>query len=142
MLQLGRMRQVITPRLRSTTRSTGHHGSGQGPLLGLPSCSLPPSNFRQTSFLSTKSKSQDMSDHPRYIIGFKDSATEADIERYAKDLNSNGGSVTNEFYKNGGILKAFAGHVPASFLSSLQAQSLQSDSIIDYIEPDGIVTTQ
>ncbi|KAI0081906.1 hypothetical protein K474DRAFT_1703383 [Panus rudis PR-1116 ss-1] len=75
-----------------------------------------------------------------FIVGFKDSATPEEIQRYKSDISKNGGSIEVDNF--GDILKAFTAAIPAEYLQNLQAQSLQGDSPIAYIEPDGIVTTQ
>ncbi|KAF8342120.1 uncharacterized protein EI90DRAFT_3032186 [Cantharellus anzutake] len=70
----------------------------------------------------------------KFIVVFKDSATKEEIEQYAEKVNNNGGEVTNRY---DGVLNGFAAK-----LTPQLASSFQGDSIIDYIEPDGIVTTQ
>ncbi|KAJ3484721.1 hypothetical protein NLI96_g5450 [Meripilus lineatus] len=70
----------------------------------------------------------------RYIVVFKDSATPEQIEQYANDVHKNGGAVLNRYDS---VLKGFAATIPQSFL-----QSLQGSDLIDYVEPDGVVTTQ
>ncbi|KAF8070181.1 protease propeptide/inhibitor [Lyophyllum atratum] len=69
----------------------------------------------------------------RYIVVFKDNATQEQINAYANNVDSNGGTVMNRYSD---ALKGFAAVIPEQFL-----QSLQGDDIIDYIEPDGVVTT-
>ncbi|GLB37106.1 putative proteinase A inhibitor 1 [Lyophyllum shimeji] len=69
----------------------------------------------------------------KYIVVFKEHATQDQIDEYANKVNTSGGSVTNR-YDN--VLKGFAAAIPDTFL-----QSLQGEDIIDYIEPDGVVTT-
>ncbi|KAF8637049.1 hypothetical protein AX16_010904 [Volvariella volvacea WC 439] len=71
----------------------------------------------------------------RYIVVFKDSATEAQIQEYVNRVNNSGGAVSHTYDVPG--LKGFAATIPDSFL-----ENLQSDSVIDYVEPDQIVTTQ
>ncbi|RDB16741.1 Serine proteinase inhibitor IA-2 [Hypsizygus marmoreus] len=70
----------------------------------------------------------------KYIVVFKDSATTEQIDQYVEKVNSNGGEVANRY---DAVLKGFAATIPDHFLASLQG-----DDIIDYIEPDSIVTTQ
>jgi predicted enzyme related to lactoylglutathione lyase len=75
-----------------------------------------------------------MSTIGKYIVVFKESASVDDIKRYMDRVNAEGGSVTNVYDT---VLKGFAATIPDSFL-----QNLQGDDLIDYIEPDGVVTTQ
>ncbi|KAH8083775.1 protease propeptide/inhibitor [Cristinia sonorae] len=74
----------------------------------------------------------------KYIVMFKDSATEADIQKYAQDIGSNGGAIHNTYDS---VVKGFSASIPEAYFQTLQA-SLGSNSPIDIIEPDGIVTTQ
>ncbi|KAG6907657.1 hypothetical protein DXG01_007861 [Tephrocybe rancida] len=95
------------------------------------------------------------SQHQKYIVVFKDTVTKEEVEKYAKEINENGGEVTNRYDS---VLNGFAAHVPDSFF-----QSFKGDDAIDYIgafpattdqeeseligvtiytEPDGVVTTQ
>ncbi|KAF5320931.1 hypothetical protein D9619_001802 [Psilocybe cf. subviscida] len=73
--------------------------------------------------------------HPKYIVVFKDEATPQQVEQYVKDVNNNGGHVSQRY--DGGILNGFAASIPDSFLSHLQ-----SSDAVAYIELDGVVTTQ
>ncbi|KAG8863559.1 hypothetical protein FRB96_008299 [Tulasnella sp. 330] len=70
----------------------------------------------------------------RYIVVFKNTATKDQIDNYEAKVNSSGGEVTRRFDTG---MNGFAAMIPDSFLTKLQA-----DSIIDFIEPDSIVTTQ
>ncbi|ETW81079.1 peptidase inhibitor I9 [Heterobasidion irregulare TC 32-1] len=72
----------------------------------------------------------------KYIVVFKPSTSEDVINRQADDLAANGGTVHSRYDS---VLKGFSATIPDAYLQSLTA--LQGD-IIDYIEPDGIVTTQ
>ncbi|EIW63528.1 protease propeptide/inhibitor [Trametes versicolor FP-101664 SS1] len=72
----------------------------------------------------------------KYIVVFKDHVTQSEIDKYASQVNSNGGEVQQRYDS---VLKGFSATIPDQFLTQLQ--SLQSDTI-DYIEPDSIVTTQ
>ncbi|KAG8983126.1 hypothetical protein FRB90_006293 [Tulasnella sp. 427] len=75
-----------------------------------------------------------MSSIGKFIVVFKESATQEQINEYAEQVNSNGGKVTNHY---GTVLKGFAAELTES-----QFQNFQGNDIIDYIEPDGVVTTQ
>jgi len=70
----------------------------------------------------------------RYIVVFKDTATPAEVNQYANEVANNGGTV---FHRYDAVLNGFSAAIPDHFLSFLQASD-----IIEYIEPDGIVTTQ
>ncbi|TFY81758.1 hypothetical protein EWM64_g2252 [Hericium alpestre] len=73
----------------------------------------------------------------RYIVVFKKTASDADVQKYVKDVTSNGGTIHNEYTS---VMKGFSAQIPDSFLQTLQS-NLQ-DGPIDYIEPDSIVHTQ
>lgn len=72
--------------------------------------------------------------HQKYIVVFKKSASKDQIQKYKDDLATNGGTVTHDY---GSTLNGFAAEIPDSFVSQLQP-----NDVIDYIEPDGVVTTQ
>ncbi|TIB74045.1 hypothetical protein E3Q22_00877 [Wallemia mellicola] len=71
--------------------------------------------------------------HERYIVVFKDSASDAEIKNYAQEVESGGGKIVHH-YNPDGIMKSFAGHIPQNVYTSLSAQSGQSP--IDFIEKD------
>ncbi|KAG5342957.1 hypothetical protein J132_05631 [Termitomyces sp. J132] len=68
-----------------------------------------------------------MSDNPKYIVVFKKNVTKEQIDKYADEVNNNGGKVTNVYES---VLNGFAAHLPDSYF-----QSLQADDVIDYIGP-------
>ncbi|KAJ7096327.1 hypothetical protein C8R44DRAFT_812735 [Mycena epipterygia] len=75
----------------------------------------------------------------KYIVVFKAGASEEAIKQLTETVQSDGGEVTQTYDT---LMKGFAAKLdPATFakFTSLQADA---DSIIDYIEPDGVVTTQ
>ncbi|KAH9847131.1 protease propeptide/inhibitor [Lenzites betulinus] len=72
----------------------------------------------------------------RYIVVFKDHVPLTEIDKYAGQVNANGGEVAQRYDT---VIKGFSATIPEQFL--VQLQSLQSDTI-DYIEPDSTVTTQ
>ncbi|KAJ2914973.1 hypothetical protein MD484_g5456, partial [Candolleomyces efflorescens] len=78
-----------------------------------------------------------MSDTGKFIVVFKEGVTSAQIDKYASELNQAGGDVKDRFDQGAGILNGFSATIPASFLGNLQG-----DDLVDYIEPDGVVTTQ
>ncbi|CDO75682.1 hypothetical protein BN946_scf184941.g35 [Trametes cinnabarina] len=63
----------------------------------------------------------------RYIVVFKDHVPQSEIDKYANEVNANGGEVAQR-YDN--VLKGFSATIPEAYLQRLQ--SFQ-DSIIDYI---------
>jgi len=69
-----------------------------------------------------------------YIVVFKDTATDDQINKYANEVNTSGGQVNHRYDS---VMKGFSAKI-----SDQHLQSLQGDDIIDYIEPDGVVTTQ
>ncbi|KAI5120293.1 hypothetical protein M0805_005799 [Coniferiporia weirii] len=71
-----------------------------------------------------------------FIVVFKDGVTSEQIEKYAEEVNSNGGQVYRRFDT---LLNGFAATIPEQLLT--QFSSLQG-SVVDYIEPDQVVTTQ
>ncbi|KAI0769792.1 hypothetical protein BD413DRAFT_613804 [Trametes elegans] len=71
-----------------------------------------------------------------FIVVFKDGVSQAEIDKFANDVNENGGQVKNRYDS---VLRGFSAAIPESFL--LRLQSFQG-SVIDYIEPDSTVTTQ
>ncbi|KAG6878477.1 hypothetical protein C0992_008102 [Termitomyces sp. T32_za158] len=66
-----------------------------------------------------------MSDQPRYIIVFKPNVTKEQVDKYAEEVDSNGGKVTNRYDS---VLNGFAAHLPNTYF-----QNLQGDDAIDYI---------
>ncbi|KAG8882783.1 hypothetical protein FRB99_004637 [Tulasnella sp. 403] len=77
-----------------------------------------------------------MSDTGKYIVVFKEHVSKDQVQEYARQIDNNGGEVTQHY----DILNGFAAKIPDAHLSNLQ--SLQGNDIIDYIEPDQVVTTQ
>ncbi|KAF9452377.1 hypothetical protein P691DRAFT_756492 [Macrolepiota fuliginosa MF-IS2] len=69
----------------------------------------------------------------RYIIVFKDKATRAEIEQFIDHLIAEG--KIHAHYD--ALFKGFSASVPDNLVSLFAV-----DRIIDFIEPDGIVTTQ
>jgi hypothetical protein len=72
-----------------------------------------------------------------YIVVFKDSATTDEIEKQIEMINNTGGKILVRYST---ILKGFTATLTPESLSSLQ--SLVGDGIIEYIEPDSVVTIQ
>ncbi|EPQ57448.1 hypothetical protein GLOTRDRAFT_127803 [Gloeophyllum trabeum ATCC 11539] len=73
----------------------------------------------------------------KYIVVFKQDATQEDIDKCTNELTAAGGEVKDRYDT---IMKGFSATIPATFL--LQLQNLQNNGPIDYIEPDSTVTTQ
>ncbi|KAI0254102.1 hypothetical protein BJV78DRAFT_1280494 [Lactifluus subvellereus] len=76
----------------------------------------------------------------RYIVVFKNTASQEVIDTQAEAVNENGGSVKNRF--NSIVMRGFAAEIPDTYLLTLQSNLGQDDSQIAYIEPDQVVTTQ
>ncbi|KAF9452378.1 hypothetical protein P691DRAFT_756493 [Macrolepiota fuliginosa MF-IS2] len=71
---------------------------------------------------------------PKFIVSLQDGA---DYDKVTKDIENNGGTITNDFRP---LLNAFAADIPESYLTSLK--SLVGGDTIKNLEPDGVVTTQ
>jgi len=76
-----------------------------------------------------------MSSSAKFIVTFKDSATPEQVDQFIRQAKDQGSQISTEY--NNAIMKGFAGT-----LSPAQLQSFQGDDIIDYIEPDSVITTQ
>ncbi|KAL1682702.1 hypothetical protein EV122DRAFT_259108 [Schizophyllum commune] len=85
--------------------------------------------------LHTPSKPTNMSAE-KYIVVFKQGVTKDQIQKHAEQVNQNGGEVLNVYDS---ILNGFSAKITPEHLQSLN--SFVGDDI-DYIEPDGVVTTQ
>ncbi|KAI0315478.1 serine proteinase inhibitor IA-1 [Amylostereum chailletii] len=72
----------------------------------------------------------------KYIVVFKKTASDEVIEQHANDVAKAGGAVHSRYDT---VLRGFSASIPEAHLTQLQ--SLQGGDI-DYIEPDGVVTTQ
>ncbi|KAF8963402.1 hypothetical protein BDZ97DRAFT_1919835 [Flammula alnicola] len=77
----------------------------------------------------------------KYIVVFKDGVTSEQITKYADEVKATGGEIKQRYDEDGGILNGFSATITDSFLQSLQSLALQG-GVIDYIEPDSVVTTQ
>ncbi|KJA13670.1 hypothetical protein HYPSUDRAFT_195647 [Hypholoma sublateritium FD-334 SS-4] len=75
----------------------------------------------------------------KFIVVFKDDVTSDEITKYVNEITEAGGTIKERYDTGAGILNGFAATIPESYLTSLQ--SLQG-SVVDYIEQDGVVTTQ
>ncbi|KAL0956585.1 hypothetical protein HGRIS_002723 [Hohenbuehelia grisea] len=93
-------------------------------------------NHHHHNFTSPHSAPTTIMSSNKYIVVFKKDVSQEDIDKFAEQVNQDGGQVTHKYDT---VLKGFAAHITDSTLQSFQ--SLQGD-IIDYIEPDGVVTTQ
>ncbi|KAF8608617.1 hypothetical protein BDV93DRAFT_518699 [Ceratobasidium sp. AG-I] len=96
--------------------------------------------LRRAALLATTT-TRPISSHPttamvnKYIVVFKDGTPKPEIDKAMTDLEAQGGKVTQKL----DLINGFAAEIPDAHLTSLQ--SFVGDKI-DYIEPDGIVTTQ
>jgi len=75
----------------------------------------------------------------KYIVVFKSGTSQEAINKFADTVNSDGGEVTHRYDT---ILKGFTAKLSPNTLANFNSLQAQDDSIIDYIEPDGVVTTQ
>ncbi|KAG8990811.1 hypothetical protein FRB94_013093 [Tulasnella sp. JGI-2019a] len=66
-----------------------------------------------------------------FIVVFKDSATDEQIEQYVNQVNNTGGLVTQKYDLG---MRGFAAN-----LDEAQLQSFQGNEIIKYVEADGPV---
>ncbi|KAF9461283.1 hypothetical protein BDZ94DRAFT_1323431 [Collybia nuda] len=64
----------------------------------------------------------------KYIVVFKDDVTQEQIDEYARNVDQNGGQVTNRYTD---VLKGFAAQITDTQLQTFQ--SLQGEGIIDYV---------
>ncbi|KAF5323116.1 hypothetical protein D9611_009230 [Ephemerocybe angulata] len=134
LLQLRRIRQA-----HSTLRSN----HGQGPLspYNHPNPLVLSSHTNSFSTQSPPTRPPQepatMSEIGKFIVVFKKNVTSDQIEKYAQDVTNAGGEVKDRYDQGAGILNGFSATIPASFHASLQG-----DSLVDYIEPDGVVTIQ
>ncbi|KZV95114.1 hypothetical protein EXIGLDRAFT_735897 [Exidia glandulosa HHB12029] len=74
-----------------------------------------------------------------FIVVFKKSASAEQVEEYVNQVSSGGGEVTHRY---DAVFKGFAAKLTDTQLQSFQANVAATDSPIDYIEADGVVTTQ
>ncbi|KAJ7072331.1 hypothetical protein C8F01DRAFT_1361715 [Mycena amicta] len=70
----------------------------------------------------------------RYIILFKDTATDEQIEEYKRKASAGGGEVTQSY----DIIKGFAATLKPETFAEFTNFQAEPNSIIDAIEPDGI----
>ncbi|KAF5355037.1 hypothetical protein D9756_005264 [Leucocoprinus leucothites] len=70
----------------------------------------------------------------RYIVVFKETASEGQIEQYIDRLIAEGGKIHANY---DALFKGFSAFVPDSLV-----QLFAQDDLIDYIEADGVVTIQ
>ncbi|KAI0793221.1 hypothetical protein C8Q75DRAFT_804037 [Abortiporus biennis] len=66
----------------------------------------------------------------KFIVIFKDSATQDQIDKYVEEVNQSGGNVSAKYDS---ALKGFAASIPDAYLLKLQQQSSLADSPIDLI---------
>ncbi|KAJ7703205.1 hypothetical protein B0H17DRAFT_1042250 [Mycena rosella] len=75
----------------------------------------------------------------KYIVVFKSTASQEDIDKFAESVSSDGGEVIHRYDST---MKGFAAKLSPNTLTKFNSLQAEKDSIIDYIEPDGVVTTQ
>ncbi|KAF8609533.1 hypothetical protein BDV93DRAFT_518342 [Ceratobasidium sp. AG-I] len=69
-----------------------------------------------------------------YIVVFKESATYAEIEEYISRIKEDGGEIR---YQYNSVMKGVAATMSDSLVNSFS-----QDPVVDFIEPDGVATTQ
>jgi len=74
----------------------------------------------------------------KYIVVFKDSATEQEIQDYVDQINNNGDGKVLHRYDT--VLKGFSASLSDNYVSTLKSNLVAGP--IDYIEEDGTLTTQ
>ncbi|KAJ7462302.1 protease propeptide/inhibitor [Mycena galericulata] len=75
----------------------------------------------------------------KYIVVFKSTASQQAIDEFADTVSKEGGEV---IHKYGTVMKGFAARLNDNTLVKFNSLQEDPNSIIDYIEPDGVVTTQ
>ncbi|KAL0581885.1 hypothetical protein V5O48_000114 [Marasmius crinis-equi] len=84
----------------------------------------------------------------KFIVVFKSDTSQEEVDKQASEISNNDAFIIHnahddlsggEVHKKHSLLKGFTATIPESYMQQLQ--SLQG-SVIDYIEPDGKVTTQ
>ncbi|KAJ7102679.1 hypothetical protein C8R43DRAFT_1141155 [Mycena crocata] len=71
----------------------------------------------------------------KYIVVFKEGVTKDQIEKFKEEISQKGGNIEKELDN----INGFSATIPEGFLSEFQSSA---NAVIDYIEPDGVVTTQ
>ncbi|KAJ3777818.1 hypothetical protein FB446DRAFT_715758 [Lentinula raphanica] len=74
-----------------------------------------------------------------FIVTFKDGVSQEQIQQWKDEITSGGGKLGHEF---DGLITGFSAKIQPQTLQLLQQQASLTDSIIENIEPDSIVTTQ
>ncbi|KAJ3790722.1 hypothetical protein GGU11DRAFT_861108 [Lentinula aff. detonsa] len=74
-----------------------------------------------------------------FIVTFKDSASKDEIQKFKDEVTSGGGELGRTF---DGLINGFSAKIQPETLQLFQQQASISDSVIENIEPDSIVTTQ
>jgi len=74
----------------------------------------------------------------RYIVVFKKTASKGDIQKWKDEITKGSGTITHEY---GTVLNGFAAEIPPETFVLL-TQNVKDDGPVQYIEPDGVVTTQ
>ncbi|RKP14448.1 hypothetical protein BJ684DRAFT_8576 [Piptocephalis cylindrospora] len=72
--------------------------------------------------------------HGKYIVIFKKDAPQEAIDNMMSSVSSEGGEVQHHYKMS--KMRGFSATIPDTFLTNLTG-----DQYIDYIEPDGEVTT-
>ncbi|KAG8912739.1 hypothetical protein FRC02_005832 [Tulasnella sp. 418] len=75
-----------------------------------------------------------MSGKQGFIVVYKSNAPQAKIDEHIEHVRKTGGEVGHRYDS---VFKGFSAQ-----LKPEHVQSFQGNDLIDYIEPDGVVTTQ
>ncbi|KAK3829199.1 MAG: serine proteinase inhibitor IA-1 [Benniella sp.] len=78
-----------------------------------------------------------MSSAVRKIVVFKEDTPPETIEKAIHDVEASGGQVTQRYTE---VMLGFAAEFPEASVNALSA--LEANPQLDYMEDDGIVTTQ
>ncbi|KAJ4483436.1 hypothetical protein J3R30DRAFT_3448447 [Lentinula aciculospora] len=74
-----------------------------------------------------------------YIVTFKDGVSQDEIQKFKDEVTSGGGELGHMY---DGLISGFSAKIQPQTLQAFQQQAGLSDSIIENIEPDSIVTTK
>ncbi|KAJ7045513.1 hypothetical protein C8F04DRAFT_1065063 [Mycena alexandri] len=75
----------------------------------------------------------------KYIVVFKSTASKEKIDEFIATVKSEGGQVGHQYDT---VMKGFSATLSEKTLTKFNSLQAEADSPIDFIEPDGEVTTQ
>ncbi|KAK7057194.1 protease propeptide/inhibitor [Favolaschia claudopus] len=76
----------------------------------------------------------------KYIVVFKASASQDKINEFMSTVKDEGGEIGHTY--DGTVMKGFSATLNEKTLTKFNSLQADADSPIDFIEPDGVVTTQ